>query len=1198
MIFLCELIQQLPINLVCLLTCLTNICLVETTSIVPSSHIHFYLSDNTPANQLVGNVRQAVRLNQSLMRIVLKPDNLFRVNSQGELFTREPIDRDTVCARMACCAMEVCQYQMDAYLFQHQPTTPTTARILVSIADENDNAPVFMHKSIKAKDSGNTDSPAYWELKIPESTPVGSQYALPTATDLDSKRFGLKGYRLLQTDSVQLSKQLCYMGFSPFSLNYHSELTSSDDSHTPNLRVDQTLDREMCGGYDLYMVAEDAGEPPLSSVLHIHVTVLDVNDCPPVFLNISSVTELDVTIPENISVGTVIYRFHVEDPDEGINGIVFLSIDLQINNQATNKTLLDQISSKYTIRSSTGEVCVARELDYENEFERRLVLLVRASDRGAPSLTSTASLTIHLVDVNDNAPRIEVTDAQPQDTWFHLKRHYLLRENDPEPHLLKLISVTDLDEVSVDKISCALEGGYSQDFELRPYSNSMYGLLNLHAFDYEEDSDDSGELSLIVQCTDNAAPKMTTVERIRISLGDDNDNWPKFTQSHYEFYISEDFSVGRELGRVLASDADSGPRGKLTYALSPVTVSSDKLGYNDTVTIDSATGVLSLSQPLDREQRFRMDFEVTVSDCISNDCVTEERKTNTTRVIIFVLDVNDNPPVYTGPNPLYVSEDAPVGTVIVEKMLFHDPDLGKNGTFDISFLEVRRSSGHVITEEFSLDLQAVDRNIAWYSSPVKLDNSSGLIIVRPLDRERESTLLIKILAVDRGDVVRFTTTTNLILHIDDVNDNLPELIFPRNGSVLPGSMTNSDWSEFGLPSLALPVDTTWGTVIVTVRGKDADAGANGSVTYHIVPFQTSSEHTTSMDNRSATYGLVRNQNNLQFPDASRYFKINKITGQLQTYWGESASPRVRATNSTTSSDPTNMAPPEIGCYVLLVELRDGGRPPLSSTAVFYVNISEPIQKYFGYYLFSGMNISNVLIMCIIVSCSVILIISLIGAIFWVRLRKNTPLVNGVDGETSVNSSVKHLPSGPHVVPLMQAKRISNYELDQEMFNRDCVPWRPDYMSDFPVNSSSAINFSPHAGIQTNFCSRSCGCAHGGTLFSTGCDPTMDSIRQPGAHARLDQYYLDEASHLYGIADPNAVPSLLYQSEPNYFENAHYSMGGTTTNSNNGGSDSGIDSGTGFVASVMTGTNESTTKHTMDIRTLGAKPVFSVKTMNC
>ncbi|KER27026.1 hypothetical protein T265_05857 [Opisthorchis viverrini] len=348
-----------------------------------------------------------------------------------------------------------------------------------------------------------------------------------------------------------------------------------------------------------------------------------------------------------------------------------------------------------------------------------------------------------------------------------------------------------------------------------------------------------------------------------------------------------------------------------------------------------------------------------------------------------------------------------------------------------------------------------------------------------------------------------------------------------------------------------------------------------------------------MDNQSATSSLVSKRNSPQFPDASRYFKINKITGQLQTYWGESPASRL----PTNTSTPTNMAPPEIGFYVLLVELRDGGRPPLSSTAVFYVNISEPIQKYFGYYLFSGMNISNVLIMCIIVSCSVILIISLIGAICWVRLRKNTPLGNGVDGGNSVNSSVKHLPSGPHVVPLIPAKRISNYELDQDMFNPDCVSWRPDYTSDFPVNDSSALSFSPHAGITTNFSSGSCNCAHGGTLFSTGCDSTVNNFRQPGLHSRLDQYYVDEASHLYGIADPAVVSSILYQSEPNHFENAHYSMGGTTTNSNNGGSDSGIDSGTGFVTSMLTGTMESNTKHTVDIRNLGAKPVFSVKTLN-
>ena len=82
------------------------------------------------------------------------------------------------------------------------------------------------------------------------------------------------------------------------------------------IRTQRRLDRENVAVYNLRALAVDRGSPvSLSASVEIQVTVLDINDNPPVFEK----DELELFVEENSPVGSVVARIRASDPDEGPN---------------------------------------------------------------------------------------------------------------------------------------------------------------------------------------------------------------------------------------------------------------------------------------------------------------------------------------------------------------------------------------------------------------------------------------------------------------------------------------------------------------------------------------------------------------------------------------------------------------------------------------------------------------------------------------------------------------------------------------------------------------------------------------------------------------------------------------------------------------------------------------------------------------
>ncbi|ELR53205.1 Protocadherin gamma-A4, partial [Bos mutus] len=232
------------------------------------------------------------------------------------------------------------------------------SKVLVTILDVNDNAPEVTVTSLTSA--------------IQETSSPGTVIALFNVHDSDSGENGLVTCSIL--DNLPFTLEKTYG-------NYYQLLT---------LRA---LDREEVSEYNITVTATDHGTPPLSTETYISLNVADVNDNPPAFPYASYMAY----IPENNPRGASIFSVTAQDPDSNQNSRVTYSL-------AEDTLQGSPLSTYVSINKDTGVMYALQSFDYEQV--RDLQLLVTASDSGDPPLSTNVSVSIFVLDQNDNAPEI------------------------------------------------------------------------------------------------------------------------------------------------------------------------------------------------------------------------------------------------------------------------------------------------------------------------------------------------------------------------------------------------------------------------------------------------------------------------------------------------------------------------------------------------------------------------------------------------------------------------------------------------------------------------------------------------------------------------------------------------------------------------------------------------------------------------
>lgn len=413
----------------------------------------------------------------------------------------------------------------------------------------------------------------YFTASIPEETRIGAEVIEIVATSRD----------------VGINAEITYS-----FIGGNEQKKFRVDNRTGIVSVAGELDYERARDYFLTIQAIDGGEPPLSSLTTLNITITDSNDNPPQFTQ----TTYTARIREDALVGDKIIQVKATDLDSEENGRVVYAIEKG-----------DRLK-QFAIEPETGYISVASKLDRESISN--YVLEIRAVDFGIPPLSSYVLVNVEISDANDNPPLFSESNY----TAF-------IHEDKALGHVLLRFNITDADAAPntvpyTFDFRSGNEGGVfrlEQDGILRTAARFNHKVRDRY--------------DLEIRVFDNGTPPLFSDTYVTVNVIEESQYPPIITPLEIAINSFRESYPGGEIGRVHATDQDQ--YDSLVYGLAPTL----GVSYSPTTLFNISTeGVLYALPDLDLGD-YRIN--VTVSDGkflsativkVSVDLVTEEMLSN------------------------------------------------------------------------------------------------------------------------------------------------------------------------------------------------------------------------------------------------------------------------------------------------------------------------------------------------------------------------------------------------------------------------------------------------------------------------------------------------------------------------------------------------------------------------------------------
>ncbi|XP_072522693.1 protocadherin-15b isoform X1 [Salminus brasiliensis] len=509
------------------------------------------------------------------------------------------------------------------------------------------------------------------------------------------------------------------------------------------------LDRESTDRYTLTITASD-GKLDGTSTATVDILVTDVNDNDPVF---------DPLLPQNLTVqeeqaNAFVGQVKATDPDLGVNG--------QVRYRLLTHADLFRISVD-------GNISTAVSLDREHRGHYEL--LVEAWDGAVDPRRTTLTLSISVLDVDDNSPVF----SQPSYS-------VILPENSPAGMAILQLSASDADLNSNITYRIRTEEA-RQLFALNPITGELRVLYTL---DFEKLTPEGTTHTFVVEAVDSDGSMPPGLATVTVTVTDMNDFSPVFGQTVYRGMVAPNAVKGTIVTTVQAEDWDTPdtPASQVHYQ-----VDLEQFHYSTSIfDVDKDTGSILTRVNLNEEPNTKFNLAVIAYDD------GEPVKSNKTLVEITVLQPSVIP-VFTQEEYRFppVSENAPVGRVV----------------------------GIILAAAInqSIVYSIVEGN---EGGKFALNNHSGVIsTAKPLDYESNSSYILRVEA-DSMRVVSSnlrapskSNTAKVFIEVQDENDHPP--IFTK---------------PFYLAGVAEDAKTF--TSVLQVQAVDKDTGNYSAMQYHLI----------------------------------------------------------------------------------------------------------------------------------------------------------------------------------------------------------------------------------------------------------------------------------------------------------------------------------------------------------------------------
>ncbi|XP_059999797.1 protocadherin gamma-B5 isoform X15 [Lagenorhynchus albirostris] len=573
-----------------------------------SEQIRYRIPEEMPEGSVVGNLAKDLRLSvhelptRKLRVSSEKP--YFTVSSEsGELLVSSRLDREQICGKKPACALEFEAVAENPLNFYH---------VSVEIEDVNDHTPKFMQNSFELQISESTLPGTRFILEVAEDADIG-------LNSLQTYKLSLSpSFSLINKEKQDGSKYPELVLEKPLDREqqgYHRlVLTASDRGDPPlngttelRIQVTDANDNPPVFSQDVYRVSLGENVPPGTTVLQVSATDQDegVNSeitysfyrTGQVFglnskngeittlntLDFEEIKEYSIVVEGRDGGGLVAQctvEINIQDENDNRPDVTFHSLVEMILENAVPGTLIALIKIHDRDSGENGEVNCRLEgevpfqiisssknsyklvtdgtLDREQTPEYNVT--ITATDKGKPPLSTSTSVTLHITDVNDNAP------------VFHQTSYVVhVAENNPPGASIAQVSASDPDLGPNSHISYSIVAS-----DLEPRALSSYVSVSAQsgvvfaqrAFDHEQ----LRAFELTLQARDHGSPALSTNVSLRVLVGDLNDNAPRVLYpalgpdgSALFDTVPRAAQPGYLVTKVVAVDADSGHNAWLSY---------------------------------------------------------------------------------------------------------------------------------------------------------------------------------------------------------------------------------------------------------------------------------------------------------------------------------------------------------------------------------------------------------------------------------------------------------------------------------------------------------------------------------------------------------------------------------------------------------------------------------------------------------
>ncbi|XP_056626382.1 protocadherin alpha-8-like [Triplophysa dalaica] len=488
--------------------------------------------------------------------------------------------------------------------------------------------------------------------------------------------------------------------------------------------------------------------------------------------------QIKYTIPEEIKKGSIVGNIAKD-----------LSLDVSTLIDRRFRIVSGSNDALFKVNQNNGVLYVDSHIDREELCDGHVACVISLKTVVENPL-EVHYVEVDVIDVNDHAPSfsdkelvLEIAESTPPGEDFQLQE-----AQDPD---------YGINSVRLYKLN------NTEYFELELRENGDEKKVPILKLRKLLDRERQVNHNLLVMAIDGGNPPRTGSIIINVTVLDDNDNRPKFSQELYSVSLEENAPFGTLVIELNATDLDEGQNGEVVYSF----VKNNEKMVFETFELDS-TGVIRVKGNVDFEKSDFYRFGIMASD------KGQPPKASICRVVIKIIDKNDNSPEIdvTSLSDI-VPEDSKPGTVI-SLVSITDKDSDINGKV------VCRLSD----------------NVPFELKPSFKETMYSLVTKEKLDRELVSQYDVTITATDLGQPPLSSIKT-LKVHISDVNDNVPE--FTQNPLELYIIENNPP-----------------GASVLSVTAFDKDLNENAALIYQIIREEGAKSHMASFLNVNSDNGQV------------------------------------------------------------------------------------------------------------------------------------------------------------------------------------------------------------------------------------------------------------------------------------------------------------------------------------------------------